>query len=348
MIWADQTLQEGLRMGMGKKNVKPLLQRIRKLPVGVVDVGVADWQKYGLSLKSSSEKMWLRGRVKGTVKEVQLAHKIGFEQIIVLLRPEPGKGLMSQVYTALKTAHKFGMNISLFVENASRCSVGEIVNLWREVPIQIQSLIYGDGDSLLDPLSTARIVTSLVERIPVSLEFHSHNAYGLATANSLAALQTGAKKTAAAVAGVGVQGHAAVEELIMARKRLFREATGDTKQLSLICSQIVSLLGLDLPRTKAIIGQDIFAHESGIHVDGVVKNPQLYEAFSPEEVGLLRKLVMGKHSGTASVRAKFSQWRIALSDIEAQKIVKQVRGLSVRQKKQVDDEDLWQLYQGKG
>lgn len=345
MIWVDQTLQEGLRVGMDNGQIDPLLGLLQELPVGVIDCNVIDWERHGLPKLNMLQQKQIRGKINSTLAEVALADKLGFKNVMIACTPHMGQGLTSAVCTVLFTAQRLGMNIGFCIENASRFSIEEICFLWRDIPIDgIDSFIYGDEDSLLDPVATSRILASLLNKIPVCLEFHGHNAFGLATGNALAASQVGVKRIAAAVAGIGLYGHAAVEELIMARKRLLGEAA-KTSHLALICPQILSAMGLVLPRTKAIIGQDIFAHESGIHVDGVIKNPHLYEAFSPDEVGLTRQLVIGKHSGTASIQAKFRQWNTCMPVANAQALLKKVRTLAVRQKKQVDDHVLWELYQ---
>ncbi len=345
MMWIDQTLQEGLRKRSSRENLIQVLQLLESLPVRAIDCKVTDWEKCDLPRINSSLKKRIRGRINGTVEEVELAYKFGFQKIIVDCEPHLGQGLVSQVCSALFAARKQRMNIGICIENASQFSIDEIAFLWRDIPIdKIETLAYGDKDSLLDPLKTSQIMILLKQKIPVPLEFHGHNAYGLATANSLAAYQVGVKHIAAAVAGLGSNGHAALEELMMARKRLLGEGMADTSQLALICSQILTRFGLTVPKAKSIIGQDIFAHESGIHVDGVMKNPLLYEAFSPEEVGLVRQLVVGKHSGTASIQAKFRDWNIHLSPEEGNALLKQVRKLAVEQKKQVDDPVLFDLY----
>lgn len=103
-------------------------------------------------------------------------------------------------------------------------------------------------------------------------------------------------------------------------------------------------LGVELSVNKAIIGRDIFAHESGIHVDGVIKNPKIYEAFAPEEVGLARQLIIGKHSGTASLKAKFLEWNVRLTEAGANLLLKEVRRVAVKQKCPLSDVQLKQLY----
>jgi homocitrate synthase NifV len=99
-----------------------------------------------------------------------------------------------------------------------------------------------------------------------------------------------------------------------------------------------------LPPWKAIVGSNMFAHESGIHADGALKNPTTYEVFCPEEVGLERQIVIGKHSGTASIKAKFREYGRELRDEQAEEILKQVRALAVDVKRSLFDKELMYIY----
>lgn len=188
MIWADQTLAEGLRIGMDKENVDSLVQLLQNLQVGVIDLRVTDWEKYNLPPLSTLQQKQLRGKVNESMEELKLAYKLGFRNVIIACAPKQGEGLANQVNTALLTVQKLEIKIGLCIENASDFSIEEIEGLWRDVStIGVTTFIYSDGGSLLNPLSTFKILTSLAPRIPRTLEFHGHNAYGLATANALGA-----------------------------------------------------------------------------------------------------------------------------------------------------------------
>ncbi|WP_378956543.1 pyruvate carboxyltransferase [Pelosinus sp. sgz500959] len=347
MIWVDQTLNEGLRIGMDKGNIEKLLDLLQELQLGMIDCRVIESEKYDWAFSNKVTPVQVRGIIHATVEDVKFAHELGFTNIMLTYAPISGKEITDRISDSLLAAQKFNMNIALCIENASHFSIEELEGLWRELPTaEAMTFVYGDGESLLNPLSTFKILSELIARLSVPVEFHGHNAYGLATANALGAMQAGVKGIGVSVAGVGQYGHAALEELIMAQKCLFVQEIGETGKLASICSQVLAAIGVVLPKTKAIIGEDIFAHESGIHVDGVMKNPQLYESFSPEDVGASRKIIIGKHSGTASILAKFKQWDVLLTAIEAQYLLKEVRRRAVLYKKSVDDDMLWQLYQG--
>lgn len=346
MIWVDQTLGEGLRLGIAGEKLIALGELLQLTGIKDLDIEVKYWEKYGVSIINQLPQQQVRAKVTGTVAEVTLAHDLVIHNILVVFTLPLDGQLPGEVGKALEAGKNYGMQMDLFIANASSFSETEIVELWQTIKdFGIDTLVYGDEESLLNPLVTVQILEKLVKAIPIDLEFHGHNGYGLATANTLGAVQAGVKRIAVAVAGVGVPGHAAFEEVLMARKNLLGQEVGKTEELASVCSQILSGVGLELPVTKAIIGEEIFAHESGIHVDGVIKNPRIYEAFSPQEVGLMRKLVIGKHSGTASIQAKFQDWNIKLSLFDAQSLLKRVRHLAVQEKKAINDQVLWNLYQ---
>ncbi len=112
-----------------------------------------------------------------------------------------------------------------------------------------------------------------------------------------------------------------------------------------VAEYVAEASGRPVPVSKPIVGTNIFAHESGIHGDGVLKNPLTYEVFSPEEVGLQRQIVLGKHSGSAAVKAKFSEYLIELTEDEARDMLARVRQASIDLKRSLFDKELILLYE---
>jgi homocitrate synthase NifV len=128
---------------------------------------------------------------------------------------------------------------------------------------------------------------------------HTHNDLGLATANALAGIRAGATSVNTTVNGLGERaGNAALEEIVMALKQIYGLKIGIQTQHFLELSRFVAkTVNCAVPPWKAIVGENTFAHESGIHAHGVIQNPSTYEPFDPKEVGWERRLVVGKHSG---------------------------------------------------
>ena len=175
---------------------------------------------------------------------------------------------------------------------------------------------------------------------------HTHNDFGMATANALAGVKAGAMWVNTTVNGLGERaGNAALEEVVMALKYVGAvDLQFKTEMFRELSEYVARASARNVPIWKAIVGTNVFAHESGIHADGVLKNPKTYEAFSPEEVGLTRQLVLGKHSGGASISAKFKEYGIELSSEEAQAILEVVRRVAIQLKRALFDKEIMYIY----
>jgi homocitrate synthase NifV len=202
-----------------------------------------------------------------------------------------------------------------------------------------------DTVGVLDPLTTYNKVEQLVNKLVIPVEMHTHNDFGMATANALAGIRAGATSVNTTVNGLGERaGNAALEEVVMALKRIYGLNIGiDTSKFKAISEFVVDASGCDIPPWKAIVGKNAFAHESGIHGHGVLQNPATYEPFNPEEVGRERSLVIGKHSGKHLVTNLLKQYGITLSLEETRSLVDAVRDLSVELKRSLTPDELLNL-----
>ncbi|WP_298921152.1 homocitrate synthase [uncultured Nostoc sp.] len=202
-----------------------------------------------------------------------------------------------------------------------------------------------DTVGVLDPFTTYTKVKRLVSALMIPLEIHTHNDFGLATANALAGIKAGALSVNTTVNGLGERaGNAALEEVVMAIKRIYGVDLGINTRSLLELSQLVAAAsGADVPPWKAIVGENTFAHESGIHAHGVLQNPITYEPFAPEEVGWERRLVLGKHSGRHLVSNLLEQHGIFLNSQETQSVLDAVRHQSVQKKRSLTTEELLNL-----
>ncbi|MBI5164077.1 MAG: 2-isopropylmalate synthase [Magnetospirillum sp.] len=199
------------------------------------------------------------------------------------------------------------------------------------------------------PDEYAALIAMLFNRVPnidrAIVSVHCHNDLGLAVANSLAAVQAGARQIECTVNGLGERaGNAAMEEIVMAlRTRADRlpYSCGVRTELITRASRLVSgITGFAVQPNKAIVGRNAFAHESGIHQDGVLKHAQTYEIMTPDSVGLVRSnLVMGKHSGRAAFKAKLREMGYELDDGAVEDAFVRFKDLADR-KKEVFDEDI--------
>lgn len=210
---------------------------------------------------------------------------------------------------------------------------------------EIDSFIYCDSGSCLDPFTVVNKLTEAKGILNCKIEFCAGNECGLATANSLAAIRCHISDIHTVVGGVSLLEGAPMEEIILAVKffelGMVCENTGD---LADDCKKILDYMQLKIPVDKAIIGQGIFSHESGIHVDGIIKNPQLYEIITPEEVGVKRKIIIGKHSGRAAIRTKYQMMGIELKEEEVSVLMKEIRNLALSQNSSLTGKQLMDLY----
>ena len=190
-----------------------------------------------------------------------------------------------------------------------------------------------------------RLIRNSVPNIDKAvLSVHCHNDLGLAVANSLRAVEAGARQIECTINGIGERaGNAALEEIVMAVKtRQDRLAYGvdiDTTQIMKLSRQVSASTGFNVQPNKAIVGKNAFAHESGIHQDGMLKNAETYEIMRPEDIGLARSsLVMGKHSGRHAFRKKLDELGYALGDNALNDAFVRFKELADKKKEVFDDD----------
>lgn len=196
-----------------------------------------------------------------------------------------------------------------------------------------------------------RSSVSGIDRVVIST--HCHNDLGLAVANSLAAVRAGARQVECTIGGIGERaGNAALEEVVMAlktRNDLFGlETAVDTRRLYPVSRQLAAVIGSFVPRNKAIIGDNAFAHEAGIHQHGMLANRETYEIMRPEDVGISRSsLVLGKHSGRHALADRVRELGFSVSDTDLERLFARFKQLADR-KRQVFDADIEALVVGDG
>ena len=199
------------------------------------------------------------------------------------------------------------------------------------------------------PRESADLIKRLIQTVPgaddVVFATHCHNDLGMATANALAAVEGGARQIECTINGLGERaGNTALEEVVMALKvrgDIMPFETGiDTKKIMHISRRVAAVSGFPVQFNKAIVGKNAFAHESGIHQDGMLKNAETFEIMRPEDVGLSgTSLPLGKHSGRAALRDKLRQLGVDVGDNQLKDIFVRFKDLADR-KKEVYDEDI--------
>ncbi|MCC3868429.1 homocitrate synthase [Terrisporobacter mayombei] len=272
-----------------------------------------------------------------SVSDIHIEHKL----------KKSREWVLDNMYNAVTYAKKNGLYISVNGEDASRADTDfliEFINLAKEAGAD--RFRYCDTVGVMEPFTIRETIEKIHKSTNFDIEMHTHNDFGMATANAIAGIVGGANHIGVTVNGLGERaGNAALEEVIMALKFVYGYETDiDTIRFREISKYVSQASGRQLPDWKAIVGTNMFRHESGIHADGAMKNPKNYEAFDPSEVGLERQIVIGKHSGKAAVVNKFKEYEIELSKEESEVMLELIRQTSVRMKRNLFDKELVEIY----
>ena len=266
------------------------------------------------------------------------------------LRMTPDQ-VVEQAVRAVKRARQYTDNVEFSAEDAGRSEIDFLCRVFEAViDAGARTLNVPDTVGYAMPYQFGEMIATLRERIPNSdkaiFSVHCHNDLGLAVSNSLAAVRNGARQVECTINGLGERaGNAALEEIVMAvrtRRDVFACDTGiDTTQI-VNCSRLVSnITGFPVQPNKAIVGANAFAHESGIHQDGVLKSRETYEIMRAEDVGWTHnRMVLGKHSGRNAFRARLKELGVVFeSEEELNEAFARFKELADK-KHEIFDEDL--------
>ncbi|MBW8192581.1 homocitrate synthase [Neiella marina] len=260
--------------------------------------------------------------------------------------------LLSRIESQVDAALSLGLQVCIGMEDASRASISSLLRIAEASQRAGASRIrYADTLGILDPFACYEQITALVQGGDIQVEMHAHNDLGLATANSLAAIRAGAYSVNTTVTGLGERaGNAPLEEVVAALA-LTPVADGrcapatDLTQLPAICALVEQASGRHLSAQKSIVGQRVFTHESGIHVAGLLKDPNNYQAFNPELVGREHQMVLGKHSGVHAIQSIYKQLGIELNRQQCQQLRHCLRGWAEQHKRCPTEGEMRQFHQ---
>ncbi len=248
--------------------------------------------------------------------------------------------VVSMAMDAVEYAKSRGLIVELSGEDASRADQAFLRSIFSAgVEHGADRLCFCDTVGLLTPEKVAVFIPPLSQIAPLSI--HCHDDLGFAVTNTMATLKAGASCAHVTVNGLGERaGNTPFEEIVMALELLYGYRTRIKKEQIYPLSSLVSRhTGVPLAVNKAIVGEMAFTHESGIHAHGVIREPSTYESVKPEQVGRKRRIVLGKHSGTASVEAALHEMNYTADEAQVKEIVKRIKQLGDNGKR-VTDADL--------
>jgi len=247
--------------------------------------------------------------------------------------------ICEMAFAAVSYARERGLIVELSGEDASRADPAFVREIYRGgIERGANRLCFCDTVGLMTPERAAEIIPSLC-LAPLSI--HCHDDLGVAMANTLAALKAGASAAHVTVNGLGERaGNTPLEELVMALEVLYQFPTGIcTEDLYPLSTLVSRLTGVPLPTNKAVVGEMAFTHESGVHAHGVLREPSTYEPVRPEMIGRKRRILLGKHSGSAAVEAALHEMNYRPEEVQLKEILKRIKTLG-DQGKRVTDADL--------
>ncbi|NNM57785.1 homocitrate synthase [Acidocella sp.] len=254
---------------------------------------------------------------------------------------------LARLRRVARLARDAGLDVAVGCEDASRADMEFLLQVLETADkAGAHRLRFADTLGVLDPFATYGIFQTLRAHTGIELEFHGHDDLGLATANTLAALRGGATHASVCVLGLGERaGNAALEEVAAALSPILGMHTNvDLTRLPALAALVARAARRPIDAAKPIVGSAVFAHESGIHVSGLLRDPQCYEALDPVRVGRHREIVLGKHSGTAAVGNALERLGFCPSRDEVQTVLAWVRARAQAAKRVVSDMELAAFY----
>ncbi|MGZ8238902.1 MAG: homocitrate synthase [Methylobacter sp.] len=251
--------------------------------------------------------------------------------------------VLNTIASCVQEARSLNMEVCVGMEDASRADVDFLIKMAETAQLAGASRIrFADTVGIMEPFGVFATIKKLRAATDLEIEMHAHDDLGLATANTLAAALAGATHVNTTVNGLGERaGNAALEEVAVGLKQLYGIETGiNLHNFPALSEQVARASGDAIGSRKSLIGKSVFSHEAGIHVDGLLKDPNNYQGVDPAIVGRSHQLVLGKHSGTQGVIHAYQQIGIAVSRIQAQALLTQVRRFVSDQKRSPRAEEL--------
>ncbi len=275
------------------------------------------------------------------VSDLMLRHKLGRDRDWAL----------AEVARLVGAARLAGLEVCLGCEDASRADMDFVVRVAQVAQAAgARRLRFADTVGIMEPFGMLERFRFLRARLDLELEVHAHDDFGLATANTVAAVMGGATHLNTTVNGLGERaGNAALEECALALKHLYDIDCGiDTRGIPAISALVEQASGRQVAWQKSVVGAGVFTHEAGIHVDGLLKHRRTYEGLNPDELGRSHSLVLGKHSGAHLVRTRYRELGIELDEVQCQLLLGRIRAFSTRSKREPQAAELLEFHRQLG
>ena len=271
------------------------------------------------------------------VSDQQIFNKLGRDRAWVL------KNIQRTVPLALD----MGLEVCVGGEDASRADP-EFLSMVVEQAQAAGATRFRFADTLgiMDPFTVYESLRKICSSVDLEIEMHAHDDLGMATANTLAAVRAGATHVNTTVNGLGERaGNAPLEEVVSALKQVYgMHSDIDMRAFGKVSQQVARASGREIPWQKSIVGEGVFTHEAGIHVDGLLKDVNNYQALNPIDFGRHHKIVLGKHSGSRALQKVYADMGLLLDRTTANYILAEIRSFVTRSKRIPQRGDLEGFY----
>jgi (R)-citramalate synthase len=330
-----------------------IAQRLDELGVDFIEAGFAAVSEGEMESVSLIAKQGLKAKVfsaaRGTKSDVDAVLKSGASGIAMIIPTsdlhiecklhKTREQILKTTRDLVEYAKDHGLSVELLAEDATRSDFTYLTKVFlTAIDAGVDRLVPCDTVGILTPERAAEFFKNLKKSVKVPVAVHCHNDFGMAVANTVAALGSGADEAHATINGLGERaGNAALEEIVITLRTLYKLDLNIKTELLYGTSQLVSrLTGVHVQPNKAIVGENAFTHESGIHTQGVLSNPLTYEPIAPELVGCTRRIAAGKHSGSNAIRADLTNMGLKPTEEQFKEIFHRIKELGDKGKTVMD------------
>jgi 2-isopropylmalate synthase len=358
----DTTLRDGEQtpgVALTPEQKLGIAQKLNALGVDAIEAGfpvISDGEMQGIRLICSANlRAEICGLARTEKKDIDAAVSTGLKYIHTFIATSDihlkyklkltKEQALAKAVEAVEYGKSLGLQVEFSAEDATRTEREFLKKVFKEVAnAGADRIDIPDTVGYSTPGYIAEITKDAIEASHLPISVHCHNDFGLAVANSISAIQAGAQCAHVTINGIGERaGNASLEELVMALQCLQfdkkYETNIDTKLLYETSRYVSSIVGVHVQPNKAIVGENAFGHESGIHTHGVLNNPLTYEPISPDLVGRTRWFQVGKHAGAHGVSAMLEEYGIQPTREQTHEILDRVKKLG-DQGKHVTDVEL--------
>jgi len=355
IVWWDETLRDGEQtpgVHFSPEEKLRIAELLSEIGVPLIDAGIPvvseEEARAVRRLAEAGLKADILASARTVPGDVDAVIATGVKHIAVFVAASPVhlryKLKMSQdqvvaaAVASIRRAKDAGLHVAFVTEDTVRAPMDFVERLYGEATrAGADRLVVSDTVGIMTPVTFRWFLDEFRRRVrPVDLSVHCHNDFGLATANTLTALEAGAVAPHTCVNGLGERaGNASFEEVVMLLESVYGVSTGIRTERLFELSQLVEeISGVPVPPNKAIVGYNAFSHEAGIHTHGILAHTLTYEPIQPELVGRHRDMILGKHTGKAALVEKLKERGLAASDPQLAALLERIKVDSERRTKE--------------